>query len=75
MFSRIAWEDWQILFPIIAFTLIFLGFLFFVLRAVFMKGKKADRMSRLPLEEEEKQQPSRQRENGKAGKNNPNPPA
>lgn len=59
MFSRVPWESWQILFPIIAFTLIFLGFLFFVLRAVFMKKKKADRLSRLPLEEEGKIKPTR----------------
>ncbi|MCH8474120.1 MAG: hypothetical protein LAT55_02715 [Opitutales bacterium] len=74
MFSRVAWENWQILFPIIAFTLIFLGFIFFVLRAVFMKSKKADRLSRLPLEEEEKQKPSRKRDAGAPDKPKENPP-
>ena len=52
MFSRIPWESYQIIFPIIAFILIFSGFLFFVLKGIFMRQNKADRMSKMPLDEE-----------------------
>lgn len=70
MFSRVTWENWQILFPIIAFTLIFLGYLFFALRGLLMRKKKADKMSRLPLEDEEAVTPGK----SKADENKKSPP-
>lgn len=57
MFSRIPWESYQILFPIIAFVLIFTGFLIFALKGILMRRNKADRMSRMPLDDEKPVKP------------------
>ena len=54
MFSRLTFDSFQNIFTVIAFLLIAGGFLVFVIRAVLMKKKKADRLAALPLEDEEK---------------------
>ncbi len=54
MFSRLTFDSFQDIFTIIAFALIAGGFLIFVVRALFMKKKKAERLAAMPLEDEEK---------------------
>jgi large-conductance mechanosensitive channel len=57
MFSRLVYDSFQNIFTVIAFVLIAGGFLFFVVKALFMKKKKADRLASMPLDEEEKTRP------------------
>lgn len=52
MSARIAFESWQLLFPVIGFGIfatIFLGVLFLVVR---MKSTSVSRIENLPLEDE-----------------------
>ena len=53
MFHRILYEDWQLVFPVVALAF---GFAFFGVmcwRAVRMKREQVDHFSRLPLETED----------------------
>ncbi len=65
MLSRAAFDSAQNLFAILAFLLIAGGFLFFVFKAIFMKKGKVDRMSSLPLDDEEKARPKNGKEKSK----------
>ncbi len=59
MLSRVVYDNFQLLFPMIAFVLIAGGFLFFLFKAIFMRKKKADRLSSLPFDEKEKSRPKK----------------
>ncbi len=59
MFSRLVYDSFQNIFTVIAFVLIAGGFLFFVIKALFMKKKKADRLASMPLDEEEQSRPNK----------------
>lgn len=50
MFKRIAYEEWHTAVPIIAFVLTFGVFIFFVVRAIRLRGDEVDRMASLPLD-------------------------
>ena len=52
MFNRINYENWHTIVPMIAFALTFAVFTFFSLRAVFLRKHQAERLARLPLEED-----------------------
>lgn len=52
MSSRVAFDAWQIVFPVIGFTLFFALFLWLFFRAVRMKRPSIDHLENLPLEEE-----------------------
>ena len=49
MFRRIIYEDWQLIFPIIALAVASLVFLAAAWRAGRMKAEEADKLARLPL--------------------------
>ena len=53
MFKRVILEEWHNLLPPIAFGFAFVIFMILSIRAIFMKPEKADRMARLPLEEDQ----------------------
>lgn len=50
MFRRIIYEDWQLIFPVVALIAASVVFLTAGWRAVRMKPEESDRMSRLPLD-------------------------
>jgi len=50
MGSRVIFEDWTIIFPIIAFLVAFPIFAYIVYKALRMKQSKADHMAHLPLQ-------------------------
>jgi hypothetical protein len=52
MFRRIIYEDWQLIFPVIALVVASCVFLAAAWRAAHMKPGQADRMARLPFETE-----------------------
>lgn len=52
MFQRINYEDWQVLFPIIGFSIFFLIFLVAVIWIMRMKKEKVDRMGQMPLDDD-----------------------
>jgi hypothetical protein len=49
MFRRIIYEDWQLIFPVIALAVASLVFLAAGWRAARMKSEDADKLARLPL--------------------------
>ncbi len=51
MFQRIVYEDWQLIFPIVALIVAALVYGCAALRTSSMKPDQADRLSRLPLED------------------------
>jgi hypothetical protein len=52
MFQRILYEDWQLVFPLVAFVAAVAIFLVMSWRALRMKRAQVDRLARLPLEED-----------------------
>jgi len=53
MFSRIHYDNWQTVIPLIAFILTFTVFIYFSIRALFMRRPQIESMSNLPLENDE----------------------
>ena len=53
MFHRILYEDWQLVFPVVALAFAFAFFGVMCWRAVRMKREQVDHFSRLPLETED----------------------
>ena len=53
IFHRIQWEQWHLVFPTIAFFLIFSVFLLVVYRIMRTPQSKLDHLESLPLENEE----------------------
>jgi len=51
--SEVQYEDWHVGIQIAAFTVIFIAFCYFSIRAFLMKKDKEDKMAAMPLEEEE----------------------
>jgi len=52
MFQRVIYEDWQLVFPIVAFGAAAAIFAVMVWRAVRMKHAQLDRFARMPLEDD-----------------------
>ena len=52
MFQRIVYEDWQLIFPIVAFAVASLIFLAAAWRASHMKSDQAEQLARLPFDQE-----------------------
>lgn len=52
MFKRVILEDWASIVPMIAFGVLFVVFAVTTVRAVMIRPKDRERMSRLPLEED-----------------------
>ena len=52
MFQRIVYEDWQLIFPVVALAVASCVFLAAAWRAARMKPAQSDRLARLPLENE-----------------------
>jgi len=52
IFQRIQWEQWHLVFPMIAFFLIFSVFLLVVYRIMHTPQHKLDHLETLPLENE-----------------------
>lgn len=50
MFRRIIYEDWQLVFPVVAFVVASFVYLAAAWKAARMKPAKSDQLSRLPLE-------------------------
>ena len=49
MFRRIIYEDWQLIFPVVALAVASLVYVAAAWRAVHMKQEDADKLARLPL--------------------------
>ena len=56
MFQRVAYEGWQIIFPIIGFTIFFVVFVGGILRILFKRKSAVTKLENLPFEEEGKQE-------------------
>jgi len=52
MFQRIVYEDWQLIFPIVALAVASLIFVAAAWRASHMKPDQAERLARLPFDKE-----------------------
>ena len=52
MFQRIIYEDWQLIFPVVALAVASLVYLAAGWRATRMKPEQLERLARLPLEKE-----------------------
>ena len=52
MFQRIIYEDWQLIFPVVALAVASLVYLAAGWRAARMKPEQLARLARLPLEKE-----------------------
>ncbi|SDR75573.1 hypothetical protein [Opitutus sp. GAS368] len=52
MIHRIIYEDWQLVFPVIALAVASCIYLAAAWRATHMKPEQADRLARLPFENE-----------------------
>jgi predicted lysophospholipase L1 biosynthesis ABC-type transport system permease subunit len=52
MFHRIIYEDWQLIFPVVALAVASLVYLAAGWRAARMKPEQLERMARLPFENE-----------------------
>lgn len=50
MFRRLIYEDWQLIFPVVALLVASLVFLAAGYRAARMKPAQAERLARLPLD-------------------------
>ena len=57
MFSRVQYEDWHTVIPVIAFALTFTVFLFFTVRAIRMRRVNAEALSQLPLDNDDTPNP------------------
>jgi len=53
MFKRVTFDDWQTIVTLIAFVLTFAAFVFFTVRAFFMKKRDLDQRANLPLEDQD----------------------
>ncbi len=51
MLRRIIYEDWQLIFPVVALAVASLVYLVAAWRSARMSTTQADRLARLPLEE------------------------
>jgi hypothetical protein len=51
MFQRIVYEDWQLIFPVVALVVASLVYACAALRGATMKSEQADRLARLPFED------------------------
>jgi flagellar biogenesis protein FliO len=52
MFQRVFYEDWQLVFPFVAFAAAVAFFCAVIWRAVRMQRRQLDRLARMPLEDE-----------------------
>ncbi len=52
MFSRVAYDSFQLIFPVIGFFLFAGAFTAVVIRTFLMRRKNLDQLSHLPLEDE-----------------------
>ena len=52
MFNRIIYEDWQLIFPVVALAVASLVYVAAAWRATRMKPEQIERLARLPLEKE-----------------------
>ena len=52
MFQRIIYEDWQLIFPVVALAVASLVYLAAGWRATRMKPEQIERLARLPLEKD-----------------------
>jgi hypothetical protein len=52
MFQRIVYEDWQLIFPIVALAVASLIFLAAAWRASHMNSEQAEQLARLPFDQE-----------------------
>jgi len=52
MLTRIIYEDWQLIFPVVALAVASCVFIAAAVRAARMKPDQADRMASMPLENE-----------------------
>ncbi|MDD2764378.1 MAG: hypothetical protein PHE83_10430 [Opitutaceae bacterium] len=52
MFQRIQYEDWQLVFPIVAFAVAAAFFVVMSWRVLRMKRPQVERLARMPLEAE-----------------------
>ncbi len=52
MFQRIVYQDWQLIFPIVALAVASLVFLAAAWRAARMKPDQAEQLARLPFEKD-----------------------
>jgi hypothetical protein len=52
MFRRIIYEDWQLIFPVVALAVASLVFLAAAWRASRMKPAQSERLARIPFESE-----------------------
>ena len=52
MLTRIIYEDWQLIFPVVALVVASLVYVSAAWRASRMKPEQADRLARLPFEKE-----------------------
>jgi hypothetical protein len=52
MLTRIIYEDWQLIFPVVALAVASTIFLAAAWRAAHMKTSEADRLARMPFENE-----------------------
>ncbi|MEI7566934.1 MAG: hypothetical protein WCI28_02375 [Opitutaceae bacterium] len=50
MFTRIIYEDWQLIFPVVALAVASCVYLAAAWRATHMKSGQAERLARLPFE-------------------------
>ncbi len=51
MFHRIVYDDWQLIFPVVALLVASLVYVCAALRAAAMKPDQTERLARLPLED------------------------
>jgi hypothetical protein len=52
MFRRIIYEDWQLIFPVVALAVASLVYVVAAWRATRMKPEQLERLARLPFEKE-----------------------
>lgn len=65
MFKRVVLEEWQMVIPYICFALVSGVFLIIVIKAVRMKRSEIDRISSLPLKDDDELINSVDSKNGK----------
>jgi len=53
MFKRILYDDWTTIVPVIAFIVTFTVFVVAIVRSIRMKKSTREKMSNLPLEDDE----------------------
>ena len=59
MFKRLTYDNWQMMIPIIAFLITFIGFIIFTIRALCMRKEQANQLSHLPLDEAQTSAPEK----------------